>query len=173
MAKRVFNMASTTMTATAANAQATSAQYMSLVGASATQTFDILEVLISGTSLTSAVLGTTLARQGTLGTGGASALAANNSDGPAHPATAALAAPVVTAVAYVTNQAIPSNAATDAHYNLALNAWGGIVRWSAAPTQQLTCVGSSAPGGSAVLWNNSSSGGTTTTASAHIVYEPY
>jgi hypothetical protein len=173
MAKRVFNMASTTMTATAANAQATSGQYMSLVGSTATQTFDILEVLLSGTSLTSAVLGTTLARQGTLGTGGATALAANNSDGPSHPATAALASPVVSAVAYTTNQAIPSNATTDAHYNLGCNSWGGIVRWNAAPTQQCTCVGSAAPAGSIVLWNNSSSGGTTTTATAHIVYEPY
>jgi hypothetical protein len=173
MAKRVFSSAGITMTATAVAVQATANQYFSLVGANATQTFDILECEISGTATNSAVLGTMLARQVTLGTGGPNALAANFSDGPSHPATAALAAPVVTASSYVTNQSIPSSAVTDAHLNLVLNAFGGILRWNAAPTQQITCVGNAAPGGSAILWNSSTSAGTTTTASAHIIYEPY
>jgi len=146
---------------------------MSLTGASATQITDILEVMFSGKATASTVAAIDLARQGTLGTGGASALAAPNSDGPAHFATAALAAPVVPAVAYVTNQVIPSNAATDAKLNLALNLFGGIVRWNASPTQQWTMVGNTAPGGGSVLWNNSSGGGSSGLGDAHIIYETY
>jgi hypothetical protein len=146
---------------------------MSVVGSAATQTTDILEVMISGKATSSTVAAMELARQSTLGTGGATTLAAPHSDGPLHPATAALASPVVTAVAYATNQAIPSNTVTDAKLQLGLNLFGGIIRWNAAPTQQWTMVGSSAPGGSAILWNSSTAGGSSGLADAHIIYETY
>lgn len=173
MAKRVFTTAALSFAATAAGSQATSGDYMSLVGASGTQITDILEVLFSGKATASTVAAIELARQSTLGTGGATTLAAPNSDGPMNFATAALAAPVVTAVAYTTNQAIPSNTVTDAHLNFGLNLFGGIIRWNAAPTQQFTMIGNTAPGGGAILWNSSTAGGSTGNGDAHIIYETY
>lgn len=162
-----------TFGASAAGSAATSGQYMSVVGNSGTQTTDVLEVLISGKATTSTVAGMVFARQSALGTGGATTLAAPNSDGPMHFATAALAAPVVSAVAYTTLQATPSNTVTDAHIQLGLNLFGGIIRWNAAPTQQYTMVGNTAPGGSGILWNSSTAGGSSGLADAHIIYETY
>ena len=173
MAKRLFATGGVTFTASASAAQATSGGYMSVVGSSATQVTDILEVMISGKATASTVAAMYLDRQSTLGTGGATALAGQNSDGPMHPATAALASPVVVAVAYTTNQAIPSATITDAKLQLGLNLFGGIIRWNAAPTQQYTLLANTAPGGSAVLWNSSSAGGSTGLGDAHIIYETY
>lgn len=173
MAKRVFTTAGLTFGATAAGSQATSGQYMSMVGAAGTQITDVLEVFVSGKASSSVIGGFYLARQGTLGTGGATALAAPNSDGPMDFSTAALAAPVVTAVAYTTNQVIPSNTVTDAKLQLGLNSFGGIIRWNAAPTQQWTMIGNTAPGGGTVLWNSSSGGGVSGLADAHIIFETH
>jgi hypothetical protein len=103
MAKRLFFF-SGSFVASAANAQATSAGYLSILGGSTTQSIDILEILVSGMAAASALGGFAFTRQSTLGTGGASALAAPASDGPADSNTAALAAPAVTATAYVTSR---------------------------------------------------------------------
>lgn len=173
MAKRIFSTGGLTFTATASAVVATTNGYMSVVGSSSTQTTDILEVLISGKATASTVAGMYLDRQATLGTGGASALVAQASDGPMHFATAALGSAVVSATAYTTLQAVPSAAITDAKLQLGLNLFGGIVRWNAAPTQQMTLVGNTAPGGGVILWNSSSSGGSTGLADAHIIYETY
>jgi hypothetical protein len=167
----MFTSGGLTFGATAAGSQATSGGHMSLTGSSATQITDILEVQITGKAAAAAVCATYLARQSTLGTGGASALTGQNSDGPAHFATAVLASPVVDAVAYATNQPIPSSAITDAKLQMGINFFAGILRWNAAPTQQWTMVGNTAPGGGSILWNNSSAGGVAGLADAHIVYE--
>jgi hypothetical protein len=171
MAKRVFTSGGLTFTASAAGSQATQNGYMSLVGAAATQITDVLEVLITGKAAASVVTAFYLARQSTLGTGGAVALAAQQSDAPMHFATGALAAPVVAAVDYTTNEAIPSAATTDAKLNLGINSFGGILRWNAAPTQQWSMVGNTASGGGTILWNSSLAGGATALADAHIIYE--
>jgi hypothetical protein len=173
MAKRLFSTGGVTFTASASAAQATGGGYMSLVGSSATQTSDILEVLVSGKATASTVAAIYLNRQSTLGTGGAVTLAGQNSDGVMHPATAALASPVVAAVDYTTNEAIPSATVTDAKLQLGLNLFGGIIRWNASPTQQYVIVTATAPAGSAILWNSSSAGGSTGLADAHLIYEPY
>jgi hypothetical protein len=173
MAKRVFTSGNLTFAATAAASLATSGGYMALTGAAGTQITDVLEILITGKAATAAVGALYLARQSVLGTGTATALAAQNSDGPLHFATAALAAPVVPAVAYGTNQPTPSAATTDAKLQLGINNFGGIIRWNAAPTQQWTMVGNTAPGGGSILWNNSAAGGVSAVADAHIIYETY
>jgi hypothetical protein len=67
----------------------------------------------------------------------------------------------------------PSNTVTDSKLSLALNLFGGIVRWNAAPTQQWQIIGNTAPGGESVLWNSSTGGGSSGLANAHIIYEPY
>jgi hypothetical protein len=67
-----------------------------------------------------------------------------------------------------------SASATVPRLNLSLNLFGGIIRWNAAPTQQITLVGNAASTGSFVLYNNSTQGtGVTGVANAHIIYEPY
>lgn len=172
MAKRSF-FGSLTFTATAAGSQATTSGYMGVVGGSTTQSVDVLEILISGMAAASALGGFCFTRQSTLGTGGASALAAPNSDGPLDSNTAALAAPPVTSVAFVTNQVIPSAATSDAHLNLGLNSFGGILRWNAAPFQQWSQYGSAVTVGASVLYNSTSYAGATAAANAHIMYEPH
>lgn len=171
MAKRVFTTGGLTWTATAAGSQATQNGYQSLVGASGTQITDVLEVCITGKASASTIGAFYLARQSTLGTGGAVALAAQNSDAPMNFATAALAAPVVAAVDYTTNEAIPSAATTDAKLQLGINMFGGIIRWNAAPTQQWTMIGNTASGGGTILWNSSSASGASGLSDAHIIYE--
>src|SRR5215813_4717478 len=174
MAKWAFTSAALTFTAAAAGSAITTAtSYMALKGGNPTQpqTIDVLEVLVSGKATASTVAAMELARASTLETT-LTTLAAPHSDGPAHPATAALAAPALPFVTAATHPT-PSNTVTDAKLNLALNLFGGIIRWNASPTQQWTMVGNTAPFGESVLWNSSTAGGSTGLADAHILYEPY
>jgi hypothetical protein len=174
MAKRVFTSAAVSYTANAAGSAIGTPgtpSWMALKGASGTQITDILEILFSGKATASTVMAMEWDRVSTLETT-PTALAAPHSDGPMHFATAALAAPVVPFVAAATGPT-PSNTVTDARLNLALNGFGGIVRWNAAPTQQWTMVGNTAPGGESILFNNSTAGGSTGLGDAHIIYETY
>jgi len=144
---------------------------MAIKGGAATQLIDVLEVLISGLATASTVAAMNLARASTLETT-PTALAAAHSDSALFPNATALSSTVVPFVAAST-QPTPSNTVTDAKLNLALNLFGGIVRWNAAPTQQWQIIGNTAPGGESVLWNSSTGGGATGLADAHIIYEAY
>jgi hypothetical protein len=178
LAKRSFTTAGLTWAPSALNAQATTSNYMSILGITATQVIDIDEVLISGTASASTIGAFAVVPQGTLGTGGATALAAPATDG----AMQSNATPVIqtTAIAYTTNQVIPTNSTASPRINLGLNTFGGIIRWNAAPTQQMTMIGNAvyAAGppvtfGAVVLFNMTAGTGASTTANAHIIYEPY
>lgn len=171
MAKRVFTSVSQNFSAQATSAALTGLTYMAMTGGSATQVTDVLEVLVSGKETASVVAAIELCRTIFAGTTPI-ALVAPFSDGPQNPATAALAATVTT---WVTGNTSPwaSNLTTDAKLNLALNLFGGIIRWNAAPTQQWTMSGSSTPGGVSLLFNSSSGGGSSGKTDAHIIYEPY
>ncbi len=171
MAKRLFTTAGLTFTASAAGSVTTTSAYMAVKGGSATQLIDVLEIMFSGKVGTSTVVGLVFKRASTLETT-PTALAAPHSDGPMHPATAALAAPAVTFVAAST-QPTPSNTVTDATLQLGLNGFGGIVRWNAAPGQQWSILTATAPGGESVLFNSSTHGGVTCAGDGHIIYEPY
>lgn len=171
MAKRIFTTGGVNFTATAAGSQATSAGYMALFGGAATQLTDVLEIMISGMATASTVTGFQFVRASTIHTGGLTALASPNSDAGMNPSITALGSTVGAFIASATNQSIPSATTTDARINLALNAFGGIVRWNAAPTQQWTIVGNAAPGGESVLYNSTTAGGSTALANAHIIYE--
>lgn len=169
MAKRVFEHPGQTWAPTATGVAATN--WMSLTGSGTTQVIDILEVLISGTAAASAILATGLRYASTLAAT-PTTLAAPATDGFMNVSGSALSSPVVAGFAATTGP-FPSAAATLSALNLGLNAFGGIIRWNAAPTQQWTMVGNAVNGGQSVLWNNSGPGGQSTTASAHIVYEAY
>ena len=174
MAKRAFTTIGITYaTATALGSLCTASQFMALKAASATQLVDILEVKIDGAATASAVGGFVLARCSTNETGAQTALASPNADGPLHPASAALAAPVQTFIVSATNPPTPSSSAADAHLTFTINVFGGIVRWNAAPTQQFSFFGTATPFQECVLFNCSTAGGTSALANSHVVYEPY
>lgn len=174
MAKRIFTSQGLTFTASAAGSVATTSGYMALKGGSATQLIDVLEVMITGMATSSTVGALNLARASTLETT-PTALAAPHSDGGMFPnITALVSGDTVIPFVAAGTQPTPSNTVTDAKLNLALNLFGGIVRWNAAPQQQWMILGETAPGGESVLWNSSTQGGGVTgLANAHIIYEPY
>jgi hypothetical protein len=169
MAKRSFaSNYWTTGTGTADNAQLVSGQYQSLDPGSASQLIQVQEIYVGGLSGASALQNLQFRRTGTAGTGGATALASPNSDGPLNSFAAAISTAPIAAVAYVTNQPIPTNTTTLARLNLAMNAFGGIVRWVAAPGEEFWMVGTGA-NQAATLSNNTNS--VTGTVSSHIIYE--
>jgi len=85
----------------------------------------------------------------------------------------ALATTMIPANTYATTQPTPSSSTTVPRLNLTINMFGGIFRWNAAPTQQITIVGNATSTGNVVLYNSSTGGGATGSANAHIIYEPY
>lgn len=173
MAKRTFQVANLSFaTATALGSAATSGQYMAIKGGSSTQFIDILEVMVQGLSAASAVFGGLLARVSTVETGAQTALTSPNSDGPNNPATAALAAPPQTFIAAATTQPTPSSAASDTKLPVSINAFGGALRWNAAPTQQWSQVGNTATLGESILFNSTSAGGQSSNCNVSIIYEP-
>jgi hypothetical protein len=169
MAKRLFQAANYTPTANADSSALANNTYQAIRGGSGTQRIDILEVMISGLASASSVAIMQLARDIQIGST-TTALAAPNSDGPTDTATAALAAPPLTFVGAVGGPQ-RSNAITDARLELGINAFGGIVRWNAAPTQQFVVTGNTASAGETSL--SAFTGGGTGQISSHIMYEPY
>lgn len=178
MAKRLFYTSGLTFATVAKGSAPASSNYMAMVGSSTTQVTDILEVLIGGTASASTIGAFALAPISTAQTGGASALASPNSDGPMQ--SNATPTANTTFIAAVTTQPTISNSTTAPTLNLTLNTFGGIIRWNAAPTQQYTLVGNAvyAAGppvtfGQAILFNNSGGTGASTTSNVHMIYEPY
>jgi hypothetical protein len=175
MAKRIFQATGYLATATSDSATGlANGTFQAIRGATATQKVDILEVLISGLATASNVSVMQLARSGLLGAS-TSALARPNTDGPEDASTAALLSPVLTYVAVSAGAVSParSSATTDARLNLSINAFGGIIRWNAAPTQQWNMIGNTVPGGETILSASNDGAGASTTVSSHIIYEPY
>jgi hypothetical protein len=169
MAKRVFNATTFTPTATADNSALANSTYMAIGAGSATQTLNVIEIYEGGQATASAVNIMVFARDLVLGSI-PTALATPNSDGPMNTGTAALAAPPVTYVAAGTG---PSRitAATNAKLNLSFNAFGGIVRWVAAPGEEWTITGVSTSVSESSL--SAFTGGSVGLMGGHIVYEPF
>src|SRR6516162_5482951 len=99
MAKRLF-FSNPTLTAQAYATILTDNTHMTLIGGTTTQMTDVLEVLVSGRDVSSVVCATQLCRSTGTIAATPTALAAPTSDGPMVPATAALTAAVVVAVAF-------------------------------------------------------------------------
>lgn len=170
MAKRLFTTQGLTFNAAAAGTALTAVSFMAVKGAS-NQLVDVLEILINGMASASTLAGFVLKRASTVETT-PTTLAAPNSDGLMFPGGTALSSTVTTFVAAATGPT-GSNTVTDATLNLGQNAFGGIIRWNAAPTQEWKILGSAAPGIESVLFNSSTAGGVNAAANAHIMYEPY
>jgi hypothetical protein len=171
MAKRIFTAQGQTFTAQATAATLTNATYMGIQGGASTQIVDVLEILVSGFASASTVAAMEFLPASTAPTT-PTALASPNSDGPAVANATALSSVVTTYVAAGTGP--QASAATSvAKLNLGMNLFGGIIRWNAAPTQQIQIIGNSATTGSYLLFNSSTGGGASGAANAHIMYEPY
>src|SRR6266550_8061192 len=143
MAKRIFQTTGFTFTATSDSTIIANNSYMALSGGSTTQRIDLLEVYWGGLSTASTPHTMHVCRTVTPGTT-TSALVSPNSDGPMDPATAALVSPPGAYTNCTTNP-VPSAATTDARLHVGGNAFGGIVRWNAAPTQQWVVLGNTNP----------------------------
>lgn len=167
MAKRTFSTLGLTW-APIALGLATANNYMALQPASATQVVDIDEVLISGTVGTGTVGAFVLSQLSSF-CATPTPLSSPASDGPmVQGATPTIQTTYITAG----TQPTIGSTATTPKLNLGLNMFGGIIRWNAAPTQQWTCTGSTAPGGG-IVFNATAGTGASGTSNAHIIYEPY
>lgn len=166
-AKRVFQANGWTPVAVADTVAMTAGGYVGIGALSASTALNITEIRLNGEAPASAVNEMMLARASTLGTGGATALATPNSDGPLNGLGQA---PVqITYVQYVTTQPQRATGLTAARLNLAFNAFGG------------NALKQFAPGGEWGIWgvsvNVSDSQISTPTASpgrmaSNIEYEP-
>jgi hypothetical protein len=165
MAKRSLSTTSLTPLAVAdAVAYTNSTGYLGTIfGATATQRTNILEVYLGGQATVSAPAVILLARDSTVpGT----LVAGSTFDVPLDAATA------TTGLAVTGNSATtPAQRSATGHLlNLSFNAFGGIVRWLAAPGEEISVIGTAVSLGSASL-----SAFTGSSASAlmgsHIIYE--
>ena len=164
MARWSGNVPTWTPVAVADATNFTDAGYMALQGGSSTQRSNLLEVYMGGQAGASSPSIMLVARDSTIGvTLSVGRLAALD------PATAALAAPPVL---FNTATTKPQRSSTLSLLNLSFNAFGGIVRWVAAPGQEVGMLGNTA----ALLGELSLSaytGGTPGLMGSHFIFEPF
>jgi hypothetical protein len=172
MAKRTFMTQGLTFTAQAVSSALTNSTYMGIHCSTSTQIVDLLEVLISGMATASTVGGFQLSQVNTAAQT-VTGLPAPHHDFFNNMAGTSLSS---TPATFVSSATAPGATSVVGAYvlNLGLNLFGGIIRWNAAPTQQVTMVGAPTAGGQMILYNNSTqAGGSSGNANAHIIYEPY
>lgn len=166
MAKRSVSVTTITPTATADTTNLVDATYPCLVqGGSSTQRVNILEVYMGGQGGASTPTFMLLARDSTVAA--TNSLGSGQTDAALDAATAALAAPALTGN---TNTTKPQRSSTLHLLNLTFNAFGGIVRWVAAPGEEISTVGNTASLGEVSL--SAFTGGTPGAMGVHLVYEP-
>lgn len=162
MAKWSSNQPTWTPTAVADTTGMTNAGFHALQGGSSTQTIKILEVYMGGQATATSPMIMLVARDSTVGVtlsvGRQAAL---------DPSTAALGAPMIT---FNTAGTAPQRSATLSLLNLSYNANGGIVRFVAAPDEELKMLGNTASFGEISL--SAFTGGTVGLMGSHMVFEP-
>lgn len=166
MAKRSFKLSTWTPVAVADATNFTDNGYQGLMGGSTTQVIKLLEVYMGGQAGSSSPSIMVLSRDSTV-QATPTALTTGQSNAAFDPNTAALAAPPVAFTASTTK---PQRSATLGLLNLSYNAFGGIVRWVAAPGEEITVLGNTASLGEISL--SAYTGGTPGLTGAHIIYEP-
>lgn len=167
MAKRSASVSTFTPIAFADTVNLTDDNYFCLIqGGSSTQRINFEEIFLGGQAAASAPSIIVFGRDSTVG---ATVIAGTEfRDAALDPATAALAAPPVTGRSATTD---PQRSATLGHLlNVSFNAFGGIVRWLAAPGEQPSLVGNTASLGEVSL--SAFTGGTPGLMGGHIIYEP-
>ena len=166
MAKRAQAITTITPTATADTTNLVDATYIGIIqGGSSTQRLNILEVYQGGQAGASSPTFMLLSRDSTVAA--TVSLGAGQTDAALDAATAALAAAPLSGNTATTK---PQRSATLHLLNLSFNAFGGIVRWVAAPGEEISTVGNTASLGEVSL--SAFTGGTAGLMGAHIIYEP-
>lgn len=166
MAKRSLSLTTFTPTATADTANLVDATYFGIIqGGSATQRIEVQEIYLGGQAAASAPTIMTLARDSTIAV--TVSLGTGQNDAALDGAVAALAAPPVVGNTATTK---PQRSSTAKLLNLSFNAFGGIVRWVAAPGEEVRITGASANTGELSL--SAFTGGTPGAMGGHIIYEP-
>lgn len=166
MAKRSFKVSTWTPVAVADTANFTNNGYMGLMGGSTTQRLSVIEIYMGGQAGASTPCYMVLSRDSTV-QGTPTSLSTAESDAAFDPSTAALAAPPV---AFTASNTKPQRSATLGLLSLAFNCFGGIVRWVAAPGEEIGVLGNTASLGEISL--SAYTGGTPGAMGAHIIYEP-
>lgn len=165
MAKRIVSITSVTPTATADTTSLVDATYVSVIqGGSTTQRVNISEIYVGGQATSSAPTIMILSRDSTVAV---TAGSTTTTDAALDASTAALAAPPLVGNAWTTK---PQRSATLHLTNISFNAFGGVVRWVAAPFEEISIVGNTASLGEVSF--TAFTGGTTGALGAHLVYEP-
>lgn len=165
MAKRSLSRKTFTPTATADTTNLVDSTYGGVIqGGSSTQRINILEVFLGGQATASAPSIMLLARDSTVAATPGSHTAL---DAALDASTAALAAAPVAGDVFTTK---PQRSSTLQLLNLSFNAFGGVVRWLAAPGEEITIIGNTASLGEVSL--SAFTGGTTGLMGTHIIYEP-
>ena len=169
MAKRIVSVTTMTPTATGDTANLVDATYPFLFqGGSSTQRTNILEVYLGGQAGASTPTFMILGRDSTVATG-TNTNGTGQTDASLDAATAALGAPVVTGNSNATTK--PQRSSSLHLLNLSFNAFGGIVRWVAAPGEEISIVGNTASLGEISL--SAFTGGTAGLLGAHAIYESF
>lgn len=166
MAKRSLSTNSVTPLAVAdAVAYTNSTGYLGTIfGASATQRTNIFEVFVGGQATVSAPAIILLARDSTVP---ATLTAGATFDTPLDAATATITAPALVGNTAVT----PAQRSATGHLlNLSFNAFGGFVRWLAAPGEEISIVGNAVNLGSISLSAFTGSSASAAMGS-HVIYE--
>ncbi len=167
MAKRSFALATWTPVAVADNSVFTDNGYQGLMGGSTTQRLVVSEIEMGGQATSSTPCIMLFGRDSTV-QATPTALTTGQYDQALDPSTAALAAPPVAFTASTTK---PKRSITlGALLNLSFNAFGGIVRWVAAPGGEIGVLGNTASLGEVSLSHYT--GGTPGLMGSHIIYEP-
>lgn len=163
MARWSANETNWTPIAVADTTNFTDTGYMAYQGGSTTQFSNILEVFMGGIATSSAPSAMVVARDSTIGvTLSVGRLAA------LHPSTAALAAPPI---AFNTATTKPQRSSTLSILQIGFNAFGGNVRWVAAPGEEIGVLGNTASLGEVSL--SSLNTGTPGVMNSHFIVEPY
>jgi hypothetical protein len=162
MAKWYASTQAITPVAVADATNFTSGGYLALQGGSTTQVSKITEIFIGGQAAASAPTPLIFARDSTVGATLSGGLLA-----AADPATAVLAAPMVQ---FVTSTTKPQRSATLQLLQLGINAFGGIIRWVAAPGYEIGMLGNTASLGEVSI--SCMTGGTPGSVMMHIGFEP-
>ncbi|HVJ31670.1 MAG TPA: hypothetical protein VND94_01030 [Terriglobia bacterium] len=140
----------------------TDSGYVALQGGSSTQKLTLLEVFLEGMASASSPMQGVLARDSTVGATSLTGV----SNSPLDPATAALAAPPVP----FSQSTTKPQRSTSYLLPLAFNAFGGILRWIAAPGEEIMTVGNTASNGEISV--SSTSNGTPGLICSTLIYEP-
>ncbi len=169
MAKRIASNITNTLTATADTTNLVDSTYpIAIQGTQTTQQIKITEVFMGGQSTSSAPTYTVLSFDSQIATGSLTKDATLNDTLMNGGGTALVSGSVPT----VFNKAATNKPQRDTAKHLmplSFNAFGGLVRWQAAPGEEITMVGVTASYGEVSLSAFTAGAGI---ISAHIIFEP-